>query len=76
MDISLDIILVSTKFSTCIQNILMQGKVSQNSYLGLSFYLRQKTGNFGDFSLFFRNIYFLYGYQQYVLKFSSINVGK
>ena len=60
MDISLDIILVSTTFSTCIQNILMQGRVSQNSYLGLSFYFITKKGNFYDFSLFFRNIHFLH----------------
>ena len=37
MNISLDIIRAYTKFSTFIENILMQEKVSQNFHLGLSF---------------------------------------
>ena len=42
MYISLDIILAFTKFSTCIENILMQGNVSLNCHLGLSFDLMTK----------------------------------
>ena len=44
MDISLDIILAFTKFSAIIENILMQGRVSQFFYLDLSFNFMTKNG--------------------------------
>ena len=46
MDITLDIIhvLAFNKFSTFIENILMQGTVSQNSHSGLSFNVMTKHG--------------------------------
>ena len=44
MNISLNIVLALTKFSTSIENILMQGTVSQNVYLGLSFSFMTKNG--------------------------------
>ena len=44
MDISLDIIPAFTIFLTFIENILMQGTLSQNSYLRLSFNFMTKNG--------------------------------
>ena len=54
MDISLDIIPAFPIFSIFTENIVMQGTLSQNLYLGLSFiFYDKKTGNFCDFLLFF-----------------------
>ena len=60
MDISLDIILAFTRFSTSIENSLMQGTMSQNFHLGLSFDFITKNGNFCEFLLFFFKYLFSY----------------
>ena len=44
VDISLDMLLASTNFLTFIEHILMQGNVSQNYCLGLSFYFMTTNG--------------------------------
>ena len=44
--ISLHIILASTKFSTFIENVIMQGTESQNFDLGLRFDFMTKTGKY------------------------------
>ena len=53
MNISLNIVPTFTKFSTFIENILMQGTVSQNFYLGLSFnFMTKKRVTFVIFCYF------------------------
>ena len=53
MNISLNIALAFTKFSASIENIPMQGKVSQNFYLGLSIsFMAKKLVTFVIFGCF------------------------
>ena len=44
MDISLGVRPTHTRLSICIENILIQGRVSQIIYLGHSFHFRAKNG--------------------------------
>ena len=44
MDISANSIVTDIKLSAEVNNIYMQGTVSQNLYLGLSFYFISKNG--------------------------------
>ena len=48
MDISVNIHYFQLNFSVCNQNILLEGSVSQNCYLGPSFYFMSKNVFFGD----------------------------
>ena len=44
MDISVTIHIIPLKFSVCILKVLLEGSVSQFSYLGPSFHFMAKNG--------------------------------
>ena len=46
MDISVTIYIINLRFSVCILKVVLEGRVSQISYLGPSFYFMAKKGNF------------------------------
>ena len=44
MDISVNIYIIDLIFSKCIFEVIVEGSVSQNIYLGPSFYFMTKNG--------------------------------